>query len=114
MSGYTVKIRGGGGYESRDFSCEEHGVFDALIQRGLREPQPCPACGRDSEMVMSAPLGRVKLGEVTRGKVEPAPSPYALDTQPLADGMPLGEFKKQRRKLWDDKRRADWKREGLT
>lgn len=111
MSGYTVKVRGGGGYESREFSCTEHGVFDALIQRGLREPQPCPVCQADSEMVISAPIGRVKLGEVTRGKVEVAPTPYAYDTQPLADGMPYSEWKKRRRQLWADKDRADRRKE---
>lgn len=112
MSGYIVRVRGGGGYVSREYLCLEHGVFDELVERNhaaQRMPHACPICGAASEPAMSAPHGRVKLGEVMRGKVEAAPSPYALDTQPLADGMPLSEFKARRRKLWDDKRRADWK-----
>jgi len=112
MTGFTVRIRGGSGLVAREYACPEHGVFDDLVERNHateRAPRPCPECGAASELVISAPLGRVKLGEVTRGKVAEAPNPYALDTQPLAEGMSPSEFKERRRKLWSDKRRREWK-----
>lgn len=114
MSGYTVRVRGGGGYIAREFCCADHGVFDTLVQRGLEEPQPCPVCEAPSEPVISAVLGRVKLGEVSRGKVEAPPNPYALDTRLLGEGMPLSEFRKQRKKLWTEKKRKDWKDKGIA
>ena len=109
MTGYIVKHRGAASLVARDFACAAHGPFDALVGRLEEGAQPCPACGASSPMVPSAPLGRVKRGEVTQGKVEAAPSPYALDTRPLADGMPLREWKAQRSKLWNEKRRRDLK-----
>lgn len=112
--GYTVKIRGavGAGLIAREFDCPDCGIFDETIKRsedGEGVFVPCQLCGQPSERIASAVLGRIKLGEVTRGKVEKAPTPGHCDTEPLADGMSFTEWKKQRRKMWDDKRRAEFK-----
>lgn len=122
---YTVKVRGavGSGLIAREYTCPEHGVFDALVERSYGNLAiACPAprdnspaeCGRASELTTSAVLGRVKLGEVSRGKIEKPPTPAALDTEALADGMPLAEFKAKRRAMWADRDRAKWKAKGLT
>lgn len=112
MTGFTIRVRGGGGLIAREYACPDHGVFDLLVERNHateREARPCPTCGAPSEMAMSAPIGRVRLGEVGRGKSDPPPSPIALDTRALADGMPLHEWKQRRRAMWNDHDRRKWK-----
>lgn len=79
-----------------EYECPEHGRFDSLEPRSeAPDHKPCPICGRLSPWVISAPLGKVKIGEVTRGKSEPPPA-HVMDTRALADGMPLHEFKATR------------------
>ena len=121
MSGFTVKVRGGGRI-LREFRCPEHGVFESY-EPGDAVPCPewtdsdCPCgecqggpCDLPSERCFtSAPLGRVRAGEVARGKSDPPPHPLALDTRPLAEGMPLNEWKAQRAALWDGQRRRELK-----
>ncbi len=124
MSGFVVKVRGGSS-AVREFMCPVHGVFET------REPGdevPCPhvdiftrdACGMTVEQHLYcflpsprtftvAPLGRVKVASVTQGKVSEKPTPYALDTQPLADGMSKSEWKKRRSAMWNEKRRKELK-----
>lgn len=98
-----------------EYCCPEHDRFDALTERtpfgDAPDECPCPAilmidgehgmyeqaCGRMSPWAISAPLGRVKLGEVHRGKSDPH-LPHQLDTRPLADGMPPHEWNKLQEK----------------
>ncbi len=55
-------------------------------------------------------MGRVRVFSVTTGASDQAPFPHALSTKALADGMPLKEFKAQRKKMWRDKTRAENKK----
>lgn len=112
-AGYVVKIRGAGQYIVREYECPDCGAFAMTVERPSPEVYACPGCGKESTMIASAVAGRVKLGEVSRGGVAEAPSPYALDTRPLAEGMPLSEFKQKRAKLWREKREREWKDKGL-
>jgi hypothetical protein len=76
---------------------------------------PCDRCGGDGEhgtvschepstwVISASGAVRVKAGEVVRGKSEDRPSDrYVMDTRPLADGMPLAEWKAQRAKVHRD------------
>jgi hypothetical protein len=51
-----------------------------------------PHCDVLAPRAVSAVLGRVKMGEVTRGKNGPPP-PNALDTRPLAEGVSTAEWR---------------------
>lgn len=72
-----------------DFTCPTHGKFDSLVCRSERSsPQSCPTCGQPSKPVECyAVRGRVRRGEMMRGKSDPRP-PNVLDTTPLAEGVP--------------------------
>lgn len=102
-----------------EYICPEHGRFEALVERDSRGEAPsfmeCPepaddgdadygTCAIMAPWTISAPLGRVKLGEVTQGKVTKSEVPTWTDTEPLGDGMPLQEWKKRRAKVWKDHR----------
>lgn len=122
---WTLKVRSNpGSTVTADYECPVHGRFTAIVPRDTSgdppptmrceeideichdcaEP-PCSDCGavhwQCDEMapfVMSAP-GHVKVraGEVVRGRSAERPADrYVMDTRPLADGMPLEEFKKRR------------------
>jgi len=94
-----MRVRGdSSGRILSEFLCTEHGRFDALVSRDA-ETTTCPTCGANSSWTPSAPLSRVRLGEVTRGKFEAPQHPGHLDTRALADGMPLNEWKAHRDKL---------------
>lgn len=91
-----------------DFRCEEHGVFEAIADSGA-DATSCPECGASSPWSPSPVRGRVKLGEVSQGKFEPPPSPGALDTRALADGMPYTEWKAKREKQHKERYRRSVK-----
>jgi hypothetical protein len=112
-------------YTVAEYICPEHGKFNALVQRtGSCDPpdeHPCPAliavvnmlddgeavdmvCDEPSPWTISGPLGRVKRGEVTQGKVSKAELPTWTDTEALGAGMSLREWKKNRAKVWKDHR----------
>lgn len=96
-----------------DFRCPVHGVFEALVERGA-DIAACPhvdptglLCAATSPWTPSPIVGRVKLGEVSRGKSDGAPFPHALKTEALADGQSMSEFRANRRKVWAERRRAE-------
>jgi hypothetical protein len=130
---FMIKVRGtNSGLMAAEYMCPEHGRFDLTVTRDANgDPpavQPCDVitgeadlrdqpgemhpilCGKPSEYVISAPLGRIKRGEVTRGKADEKPTPFALDTEALADGMPLKEWKERRAKMWRAKDYAEFKK----
>lgn len=110
--GYRVKVRGHAQYTVREYECPDCGQFAETVETPHPDSRPCPLCGLPSPLVVSAVAGRVKLGEVTRGKVAEGPEHY-LDTRPLAEGMPLKEFKERRKKVWRERRRKEWRAKGL-
>lgn len=94
-------------YIVREYDCPGHGLFEMLVRRSEDPPtEPCPECGAPCPVVISAPLFRPQRGAVARGGIAEKPFPHALDTEPLADGMPLAEWKAKRRALHVDQRRA--------
>lgn len=105
-----------------EYICPVHGRFTATVEREPNGDPPAEAkcerwlteaetkalghtwsgystlfCGKWSPWTISAPIGRVKLGEaLTRGKSDPCPPGY-LDTRALGEGQPLDEWKAERR-----------------
>ena len=47
--------------------------------------------------------------EVVRGKYEKPERPTYLDTRKLGEGQDIEEFRAERARIWDEKRRADVK-----
>jgi hypothetical protein len=112
-AGYTVRIRGAG-VAYREYTCPEHGVIELLVELATSgDPRPCPTCGVASERTVTAPRLNIPLGTVQRGRYEASDHPMAMDTRPLADGMPLHEWKAERQKKWDAFDRAEMKKGGL-
>ena len=136
MSTFTIKIRGASSQPTMaEYMCPVHGRFDLVVERDANGDPPAEAkcehwfskeeteavghawhghptlfCGEWSPYVISAPMGRVKRGEVTRGKADEKPTPFALDTEALADGMSLKEWKKRRADMWRAKDYAEFKK----
>lgn len=79
-----------------EYLCPSCGLRVESLQRRGDEAEIIAHCDTSAKRVISAPLGRMKLGEAVRGIGGERP-PTALDTRPLADGMPLKEWKRQRR-----------------
>lgn len=132
---FTIKISGDqSGTVLHDYLCPDHGRFEADVPRAsVPDTVPCPhkvpgpsvwrmtraerradqekhlrggyVCGKPSPWSPSAITCRVKLAEVTRGKVEKPPTPHALDTRDLAEGMPINEWRAKRDKLRKERRR---------
>jgi len=113
---FTIRLRGtSSGPLACEYMCPEHGRFDALVDRNSAGDPPasvvCPMnCELEAEHVISAPMGRVRLTEVARGKADDKPTPLALDTQALADGMPMKEWKARRASMWRTHDYAEFKK----
>lgn len=114
---FTIRVRGAPhATELADYECPEHGRFEAAVARPAPDTAPCPErqesgecsfpCvrGFESPWRISAPGSvLVRRGEVVQGKVDAHPGDhYVMDTRPLADGMPLKEFKERRAKVHRD------------
>lgn len=95
----------------REYLCPDHGRFEIIESRNTAtDPgRACPDCGAIAEWVISAPKTKTTWASVERGGVADAPVPWALDTRPLAEGMPLGEFRAKRAKEHNDRRHAEIK-----
>ena len=113
MSGFKLTIRGA--QEGvREYGCPEHGPFDLTVDLSTSsQPRPCPTCGSLSERTLNANIHtRIDHLSFVRGKSAEKPTPLAMDTRPLAEGMPLKEWKARRRKLWRDHDRSVAKQKG--
>ena len=113
MSGFVLKIRGNP-TGNREYVCPSHGPFELVVDLATSStPRPCPTCAAPSERTLEANIvARAGYCGFHRGKADPAP-PYATTTEALADGMPIGEWKKERRSLWRDADRKEAKTRGL-
>jgi hypothetical protein len=101
---FTIRTRGAPGLRVVEYLCPEHGRFEAVIA-DAPDSAFCD-CGSLSPLVISAPLTRVKRGEVQRGKSDPRP-PHVLNTEALADGMDQGEWaKREDKKAFDERRKV--------
>lgn len=107
-----------------EYLCPVHGRFELDVPRGESPDEaPCPRrltfdrpvtrsvdfsalslpetrslpCAETSPWSPTIGLARVKVGEVVRGKIDEYPGEkHVMNTQALADGMPLAEFKARR------------------
>ena len=109
---FTIKLRGAPhATELADFECPTHGRFEARVLRPAPDRITCPSwvtwdadgevrsvpCAHWAEWRISAP-GAVRMGtQMVQGKIDAYPGEHhVMDTRPLADGMPLAEFKARR------------------
>lgn len=124
---WTLKVRGAGGPMLAEYECPAHGRFDATVDRDENGDPPetseCPhepaiqddvhnahgslvfmrRCRYPAPWVASAVAGRVKVGEVDKGKVmDYPPANVCLDTRALADGMPYSEWRATQDKVTRD------------
>ena len=93
-----------------DFDCPAHGLFEQMADSSADEVF-CPsvdengnACGLASPWRPSPVVGRMKLGEVSRGKSEGPPSKNYMDTRDLGDGMTMTEWRARRAKVHEERR----------
>lgn len=84
---------------------------ESLEQAPVPASMPCQICGGDAEHVISAPKVKTVWATVTRGKnSKDDRPPRALDTEALADGMKMSDWRAMRKKLHSDRRRAQVRR----
>lgn len=95
----------------REYLCPDHGRFELIEPRShpVDAGRACPDCGAICEWVLSAPRPKTHVITVERGGVASKPSPWALDTRPIADGMSHGAFREQRKAEHRARRRAEIK-----
>lgn len=87
----------------QEYICPTHDRFELIEACNEDEtPRACPKCGAPSAYTISAPATHMPVGTVVTGGSDERP-PHALDTRPLAEGMPAAEWhKKERKKVWED------------
>lgn len=91
-----------------DYRCSTCGPFEALAPSDA-DAVDCPECGERSPWMPAPVHGRVRLGEVVRGKVAKPDSPMFLDTRDLGAGMPLKEWRAKRDKIYQERRHKEGK-----
>ena len=94
-----------------EYACETcPTLFEAFEERPAPQVTVCKECGARAIRVPAGFKPATVWGApVSRGKSDPRPNPFVLDTSLLADGMSRAEFKERRRALWRDKDRAERK-----
>jgi hypothetical protein len=123
---FIIKVRGGGKI-THDYLCEEHGRFEAVVDSAdAPDVVPCPVtvasaafrlsdgvrvdgplkCGKPSPWSpSSAPAVHTQfVVSATQGKSSPKPHRMSMDTRPLGEGQKFHDWKKERKKLWEEKR----------
>lgn len=109
---FTIRERGDtGALIVAEFRCPEHGRFGVSVRRAeIPDEHACPACGASAPWTISAPgLKFPIIVDVHRGKSDEKPHPMACDTEALADGMDLSEWKAKRAAAWRSHDYDEWK-----
>lgn len=124
---FVIKHRGAPpqGRARADYHCEKHGRFTTEVDRNehgdLPDTIPCqhelvedyfpgdpPAlCGKPSVWCISAPLARVNPIEAVKGKSQKPEFKTWTDTRAIGEGQPLYEWREDRAKIWEEKRKED-------
>lgn len=117
---YIVKIRSEGRTKTiaAEYECPEHGRFELDVERNdagdAPDIVPCPiddedgACGRPAEWRISSPMTRVRNIEAAKkGKWEKPERKTWTDTSALGEGQPLYEWREDRARIWEEKRKQD-------
>lgn len=97
-----------------EYACRRCGErIESLEPRSAIPPTlPHATCGGVAERAISAPKVRTVWAEpVSRAKSDERPGPATFDTRAIADGMPVAEWRKRRKKLWRDRSYAQFRRE---
>lgn len=112
MTGFTIRLRGAPpALVCREYLCLEHGTFDVLADP-RSTCHPCPECDATCDRAMSAPAVHTQFAvSASRGANDAKPHAMTMDTRPLAEGMPLKEWKAARKKLWAEQDRKRVKKE---
>lgn len=113
---YKVTMRGAPTrHEQVEYRCTSCSRVTEVFEERSASPQtvPCPnpACEQGgAERIFSAPMvGTNWAGDVVRGAHDERQHKAVMDTRPLAEGMPMGEWKKKRREMYRDKDIAEIK-----
>ncbi len=122
---FTIKIRGAPtSTVAAEYFCEQHGRFELDVDRNdagdAPDVIPCPVelvveseldaptCGLPATYCISAPMTRVrKIEAVNKGKWQKPEHKTWTDTSAIAEGQPLYEWKEDRAKVWEEKRKQD-------
>jgi hypothetical protein len=118
---FVIKVRGSRGVMLADYECPVHGRFEATVQRDASgdppETEQCPVidrendgefwCGMESEYRICAPLTRVNPIEAVKGKSQKPERETWTDTRNIAEGQPVYEWREDRAKIWEEKRKQD-------
>lgn len=138
---FTTKIRGAGGPMLAEYLCENHGRIEKLVDRDEKgDPPELVLCGEPIELygnaaqAMGAEPGEtvecdqwcefavsatsvakdsIPCTAVVRGGDMKDRPPGMLDTRPLAEGMPMSEWKKIQKKHTEDRRHKELIAKGL-
>lgn len=124
---FTIKLRGASsGTIQHEYLCPVHGRFTADVPRAdVPDEMPCPEseavgkaawspgvvlqklnrCGLTSPWSPSGIATKIPLASFNRGKADAPPTPHALTTRDLAEGMPMSEWRAKRAKLREERRR---------
>jgi hypothetical protein len=96
------------GYVLLEFRCRHCGARIESLEDRAQPAQTIAhaGCGGLADRTISAVRSLTVWGSVSRGAREEPPSPGCLDTRPLADGMPLREWRAKQRAYRRDQRRA--------
>lgn len=133
---FIIKTRGAGGPMIAEYWCENHDRIERLVQRDEKGDPPervqcgeyldtngviearfgiVPHCDRWCELAISAPRvmkDSVPCYAAVRGKDEER-RPGQLDTRPLAEGMPMSEWKQVQKKHAQERRHKQMIERGL-
>lgn len=107
---FTLRIRSNPGSEIiADYECPEHGRFTVTVARtetgdppatlpcNFFDDEDCMCCARSPWRPSAPGAVHVKAGEMVRGKGGERPADrYVMNTEKLADGMPLDQWKAER------------------
>ncbi len=124
---WKVKVRAAGGLMLAEYACPDHGRIAELVERDEQGDPPgtrhCSAvigwtsdadevrCGHIAEYAISAPAVHTQfVVSATQGKSAPKPHRMSMDTRPLGEGQHFNAWKKERKKLWEEKRHERVKR----
>ena len=93
-----------------DYWCDDHHRFELAVDRingDAPDSARCPVCGNESMWCISAPLARVNPIEAIKGKSQRPERATWTDTRAIGEGQPLYDWKEDRAKIWEEKRKQD-------
>lgn len=102
----------------REYACPEHGTFDLVVELASDTlKRPCPQCGAESWRTLETNIITRVANSFYRGGGKrshaDAPGTYMMNTEAIADGMPVEEWRAKREAMWSDHDRKTMKAKGL-